>query len=136
MSKTIPQVIQIWHEGLSKKDTGMLDTLLADDVVFYSPVVFSPQEGKAITTLYLTAAFHVLAGDKFRYVREVYGEQDAILEFETEVDGITINGVDIITWNDDNQIVSFKVMVRPLKAVQKLHEMMKMMLEQMNPGDS
>lgn len=136
MSDTIPQVVQIWHEGLSKKDTGMLDTLLADDVVFYSPVVFTPQEGKAITTLYLTAAFHVLAGDKFRYVREVYGTHDAILEFETEVDGITINGVDMITWNDDNQIVSFKVMVRPLKAVQKLRAMMAMMLAQMNQDDS
>ena len=69
-------------------------------------------------------------------MRDGYEGQDSILEFETEVEGISINGVDIIAWNDDNQIVSFKVMVRPLKAVQKLHEMMKMMLEQMKPGDS
>lgn len=131
MSKNIPEAIQIWHSGITNQDASVLDTLLAEDVVFYSPVVFTPQEGKAITTVYLTAALHVLAGEKFRYVREVYGENDAILEFETELDGLYVNGVDIISWNEDNQITSFKVMIRPLQAVQKIHEMMRAMLSQM-----
>lgn len=87
-----------------------------------------------ITTLYLTAAAHVLGGEGFRYVREVYGERDAVLEFETELDGLYLNGVDLIRWNDDNQIVDFKVMVRPLKAVNKIHQMMGAMLAQMKQG--
>lgn len=131
MSKTIPEAIQIWHSGITNQDASVLDTLLAEDVVLYSPVVFTPQEGKAITTVYLTAALHVLGGEKFRYVREVYGEHDAVLEFETELDGLYVNGVDIITWNEDNQITSFKVMIRPLQAIQKIHQLMGAMLAQM-----
>lgn len=131
MSNTIPETIQIWHKSIANQDASILDSLLADDVILYSPVVFTPQKGKAITTLYLTAALHVLAGDKFRYVREVYGENDAVLEFETELDGLYLNGVDIITWNEDNQITSFKVMIRPLQAVQKIHQLMGAMLAQM-----
>ncbi|MFT5193439.1 MAG: hypothetical protein ACI9EW_002339 [Cellvibrionaceae bacterium] len=126
-----PKAITIWHEILKSKDQSGLDTLLADDVVFHSPVVHTPQEGKFITTMYLTAAAHVLGGDKFHYVREVYGTNDAVLEFETEIDGILFNGVDMIRWNDDNQIVDFKVMVRPLKAINKLHQMMGAMLNSM-----
>lgn len=134
MSKPIPEVIQIWHKAIAQQEIQFLDTLLADDVVFHSPVVFTPQEGKMITTLYLTAAAHVLGGEKFRYVREVYGERDAVLEFETELDGLYLNGVDLIRWNEANQIVDFKMMVRPLKAVNKIHQMMGAMLAQMGKG--
>lgn len=131
MTPRIPQTIQIWHALLKQQNVKGLDDLLADDVIFYSPVVFAPQHGKSITKLYLAAAFHVLAGDKFRYVREIYGDRDAVLEFETEIDGIVINGIDLIKWNDDYQIVEFKVMVRPLKAVNKIHQGMAAMLAQM-----
>lgn len=134
MSNDTPKVIKIWHDAIANQDTSPLDTLLADDVVFYSPVVFTPQEGKQITKLYLTAAYHVLAGEKFRYVRELYGERDAMLEFETELDGLYLNGVDMIRWNEQNQIVDFKVMVRPLQAVNKIHQMMGAMLAQMKKG--
>ena len=134
MTNNIPEVMKLWHTAMLGRDTSYLDTLLADDVVFYSPVVFTPQEGKVITTLYLTAAFHVLGGEDFRYVREIYGERDAVLEFETEVDGLYLNGVDLIRWNDDTQIVDFKVMVRPLKAVNKIHQMMGALLAQMKQG--
>lgn len=131
MSNDIPETIQTWHKSIANQDASILDSLLAEDVVFYSPVVFTPQEGKAITTVYLTAALHVLGGEKFRYVREVYGGNDAVLEFETELDGLYLNGVDMISWNDDNQITSFKVMVRPLQAIQKIHQLMGAMLAQM-----
>jgi hypothetical protein len=98
--------------------------LLADDVVFYSPVVHTPQRGKAITTLYLSAAFHIFFGPTFRYVREVVGTHDAVLEFEVEIDGIEVNGVDIIKWNDAGKLVEFKVMLRPLKAINLIHQKM------------
>ncbi|HMS08834.1 MAG TPA: hypothetical protein PKE66_05085, partial [Pyrinomonadaceae bacterium] len=91
-----PSAVENWHRVVLTRDAGLLDALLAEDVIFYSPVVHTPQVGKAITAMYLTAAMHVFGNESFRYVREVVGESDAVLEFETEIDGITINGVDII----------------------------------------
>lgn len=120
-----------WHRVLDKKDVAGLRDLLADDAVFHSPVVHSPQEGKAKTTMYLAGAFHVLGNDSFRYVREVVGERDAVLEFAVEVDGITVNGVDMIRWNDEGRIVDFKVMLRPLKAINLVHQKMGALLEAM-----
>lgn len=102
--------------------------MLANGVVFYSPVVHTPQVGKAITAAYLTAALHVLGNESFRYVREVIGPSDAVLEFESEIDGIVINGVDIIKWSADDKITEFKVMIRPLKAINLIHEKMAEML--------
>ena len=119
----------LWHNVVRTHGASSLGELLADDVVFYSPVVHTPQLGKAITTMYLTAALHVFGNDSFRYVREVVGESDAVLEFETEIDGIIVNGVDMIKWNTDGQIVEFKVMLRPLKAVNIIHEKMAAMLK-------
>lgn len=120
--------IERWHLIVKERSAAGLDALLAEDVVFHSPVVHTPQRGKAITTAYLTAAMHVLGNDTFTYVREVIGERDAVLEFTAEIDGIHINGVDMLRWNDDGQVTDFKVMVRPLKAVNLLHQMMKAML--------
>lgn len=120
--------IDTWHHLVSGRDVGALDALLADDVVFHSPVVHTPQVGKAITTAYLTAAFHVFFDASFSYVREIRGERDAVLEFELTLDGIDVNGVDLMRWNDDGQIVSFKVMLRPLKAVNLIHQKMAAML--------
>lgn len=121
--------IPAWHQLLEKRNPNALDTLLADDVVFLSPVVHTPQLGKAICKIYLTGAMFVLGNDKFRYVREIHGPRDAMLEFETEIDGILINGVDIIKWNDAGQIIEFKVMLRPLKAVNLVHQKMGEMLQ-------
>lgn len=126
---TTAPVIEKWHETVRTRDAGGLDELLADNVVFYSPVVHTPQIGKAITAMYLTAAVHVFGNESFRYVREVVGENDAVLEFETEIDGILVNGVDMIKWNDTGQITEFKVMVRPLKAINLIHQKMGMMLQ-------
>jgi hypothetical protein len=124
--------IAAWHELVRSRSPKGLDALLADDVVFHSPVVHTPQAGKAITRLYLAAALHVFGNASFRYVREVVGEHDAVLEFQVEIDGIQVNGVDMIRWNDAGRIVDFKVMIRPLKAVNLIHQKMAAML-QANP---
>jgi len=142
----IEKTVENWHKLLRGEFEGGLDAILADDVVFYSPIVFSPQEGKAITKLYLEAAFFTLGGEpdadvevpteetkskKFRYVKEVLSGNHAILEFETHVADKYVNGVDIITCNDAGLISEFKVMVRPLQAVNLLHRQMAAMLEKM-----
>ena len=118
-----------WHRIVATKDARGLDALLADTVVFHSPVVHTPQVGKAITAMYLAAALRVFGNDSFRYVREVAGARDAVLEFEVEIDGINVNGVDLIRWDDAGQVVDFKVMLRPLKAVNLIHQKMAAMLE-------
>lgn len=120
----IPQAIEQWHKAMETHDPEVLSNLLADDVVFLSPVVHTPQEGKAITSMYLTAAQQTLGNEHFKYRREVYNDEFAVLEFETEVDGLLINGIDMITWNSDNKISEFKVMVRPLKAINAVHKAM------------
>ncbi|MEP6882464.1 MAG: nuclear transport factor 2 family protein [Dokdonella sp.] len=122
------ETLQQWHQLVRTKQADQLDNLLADEVVFHSPVVHTPQVGKAITTKYLQVALHVFGNESFRYVREVSGAHDAILEFELELDGITINGVDMIRWNDEGRITEFKVMLRPLKAVNLIHMKMGQML--------
>ncbi|NKB37139.1 MAG: nuclear transport factor 2 family protein [Gammaproteobacteria bacterium] len=101
-----------------------LSSLLSDKVIFHSPVVYTPQIGKEVTGKYLAAAFNVLVNDTFNYIREIAWEREAMLEFEVELDGIAINGVDIISWDENNQIVDFKVMIRPLKAINIIHEKM------------
>ena len=114
-----------WHEYMQGgADPAVLSDLLADDVVFHSPVVHTPQTGKPIVMAYLVAASHVLGNDSFHYVRELVDGDEMMLEFVTELDSITINGVDIIRFNDAGQITDFKVMVRPLKAINKVWEMM------------
>ena len=121
--------LERWLRIGKARDVRGLDTLLADEVVFHSPVVHSPQRGKAVTTLYLGAALQVFGNESFRYVREVRGAQDAVLEFELEIDGIHINGVDMLAWNDAGPIVDFKVMLRPLKAVHLIQQKMAAMMQ-------
>ncbi|PKN19955.1 MAG: hypothetical protein CVU71_06220 [Deltaproteobacteria bacterium HGW-Deltaproteobacteria-6] len=125
----IENTITAWHKLVDTKDAAALDDILAENVVFHSPVVHTPQAGKPITTLYLTAALHVLNNDTFKYLREVISGNNAVLEFQTVIDGISINGVDMITWGEDGRITDFKVMLRPLKAVNMVHKMMGDMLQ-------
>lgn len=120
--------IATWHELVRTRNAAGLDALLADEAVFLSPVVHTPQRGKALCKGYLAAALQVFGNESFRYVREIVGTTDAMLEFECELDGVLVNGVDIIKWNDAGQIVEFKVMLRPLKAVNVIHERMAAML--------
>jgi SnoaL-like domain len=121
--------VAAWHQIARTRDVHGLDSLLAEEAVFYSPVVHTPQVGKAITAKYLAAAFQVFFNDSFRYVREFTSDRDAVLEFEVEIEGIKVNGVDLIKWNDAGKIVEFKVMVRPLKAINLIHQKMGAMLE-------
>jgi hypothetical protein len=127
----VPPVIETWKSMLSSHDPAVLQRLISDDAVFESPVVHTPQQGKAKTVLYLSAADQVLNNGSFRYVAEWYGERSAVLEFNAEVDGIVVDGVDMIWWDDADRIVRFKVMVRPLKAIDTLHRKMAQTLERM-----
>ena len=123
------QALETWHRLVRTQDPSGLSELLAENVVFYSPVVHTPQRGKTLAAGYLSAAFSVFFNPSFRYVREIVGASDAMLEFEIEVDGVVVNGVDIIKWNDAGEIVEFKVMLRPLKAINVIHQRMAVMLQ-------
>ena len=128
-----PKAIEGWHRVVRERDLALLQALLADDAVFHSPVVHAPQRGRALVGGYLGAALQLLSAPGFRYVREIIGEQDAMLEFEVEIDGIQVDGVDIIRWNEAGQIVDFKVMLRPLKAINLVHQRMAELLAAARP---
>lgn len=124
--------LQSWFDYMmGGHDKALLLELLHDDVVFRSPVVHTPQEGKPITFAYLSAAGGTLGNDTFKYTRVFDCGDKAVLEFESEMDGIHINGIDMIEWDADGKIIDFKVMVRPLKAIQTVHAAMGKMLEKM-----
>ncbi|HUY66192.1 MAG TPA: nuclear transport factor 2 family protein [Acidimicrobiales bacterium] len=142
----IEQVVDKWHAYLRGRLPDGLDGLLDDDVVFYSPIVFTPQEGKAVTKLYLEAAAKTLPGNqaasggtedparrRFRYTKSVMTGDTAVLEFETTLEGTHVNGVDIIRCNDQGRIVEFRVMIRPLQAVNLVHRQMAAALERLAP---
>lgn len=123
--------LETWHQIVRQRDANRLDEVLAEDCVFYSPVVHTPQRGRALTKWYLQGAMQVF-NDSFHYVKEVVTSDHAVLEFECDVDGILINGVDIISFNPEGKISEFKVMVRPLKGINMLHARMKEMLEKLS----
>ena len=118
-----PAALRRWHAVVESKDPALLDDLLADEVVFRSPAVFAPQQGKALTTGYLRAALEVL-GPSLRYVSQWHDQRSAVLEFEADLDGSYVAGVDILRWNAEGKLVSFTVMVRPMRGLQKLVELM------------
>ncbi len=118
-----PETLARWHQVVETKDPSLLDTLLADDAVFRSPAVHTPQEGKELTTAYLRAAM-VVIGPTLTYQHEWYDDGSAILEFTAELDGLTLHGIDMIRWGADGRITEFTVMVRPFKALQKLMDLM------------
>ena len=125
-------LIHKWHDLINNDDLNKLDAILAEDAVFSSPVVFNPMKGKEITKMYLYAAGQSFNMDKFKYTREIHDEMHSVLEFETYIDEISVNGVDMIEWNEDGKIKDFKVMIRPFKAVQKVQEKMVEALESLN----
>src|ERR1700740_698609 len=125
-----PFVVQRWTSIIENGRTNELDALLADDALFVSPAVFTPQEGRQKTLMYLKAAVKVFGTSDFRYVEEWFKDQSAILEFAATIDGIYVDGIDMIHWNDQEQIVSFKVMLRPLKALQTIIPAMAELLQQ------
>jgi hypothetical protein len=123
-----------WEQIAESGEFDLLDQLLADDVIFESPIVHTPQVGRAITKAYLIAAVKVLGGPDARFVNRWFGERSAVLELETRIDGLTINGVDIISWNPEGQITHFKVMIRPLQAINALHQAMGRQLAPSRPA--
>jgi hypothetical protein len=129
-----PTALRAWHEVVTTKDAGRLAALLADDVVFRSPAIFKPQEGKALTTAYLAAALTVL-GPTLRYVGEWFDDSSAVLEFEAELDGTLVHGVDMLRWNAEAQLTGFTVMVRPLRGLQELMPRMAEQLAVLGDGD-
>jgi len=133
----IEQVVERWHRFVTGNLSEGLDTLLADDVVFYSPIIYTPQRGKALTTMYLLAAAQTLPGvggdGAFRYTKQVLADNVAVLEFETTVGGKYVNGVDIIRCDDTGHIVEFRVMIRPLQAINVVHEQMRALVEAATP---
>lgn len=128
--------IDAWHALAQARNPRALAALLAEDVVFHSPVVHTPQRGRLLATQYLSAALMILGNESFRYVREIRGERDALLEFELALDGVQVNGVDLIRWNEAGQITDFKVMVRPLKAIQAVQQKMAELLARMQSGQA
>jgi ketosteroid isomerase-like protein len=143
----IEQVIEKWQAHLRGELPGGLDGLLHDDVVFFSPIVFTPQRGKAVTTLYLEAAAQTFPGDHgvtpaegsapaggFRYTKSVASGDTAVLEFETTMEGTYVNGVDIIRCDAEGRIIEFRVMIRPLQAVDAVHRRMAALLERKGPS--
>jgi hypothetical protein len=124
---TLP-TLDTWHELVRTRNTQGLSSLLADNVSFYSPVVHAPQIGKEVTLQYLSAAFQVFCNESFRYVRELTGPRDAALEFQVEIEGISVNGIDLIKWDDEGRIIEFKVLIRPLKAINLIQQKMAALL--------
>ena len=122
--------IKKWHEGILEGKMELLDNLLNDNATFYSPVVFTPLERKQITKMYLSAAGLSFNMDSFKYIRELNDGNHSILEFETTIDDVSVNGVDMIEWDDDGKILNFKVMIRPFKAVEIVRAKMVEALEQ------
>jgi hypothetical protein len=149
----IADVVARWHAFIRGELPGGLDELLDDDVVFYSPIVFTPQRGKQVTALYLQAAAQTFGGGRghgggrggrggrdneeggFHYAKMVLGDDTAMLEFETIMKGKYVNGIDIIRCNDHDRIIEFRVMIRPLQAVNLVHEQMAAVLDSMTPRD-
>jgi len=139
------RAVDKWYDAMKGKNSADWDELLDENVEFHSPVVFTPQKGKKITKMYLLAASEVFGSDHFnpppqgetntktgfRYIKEIVGERSALLEFESEIEGTYINGIDLLTWNEAGKLIEVKVMVRPLQAVNVLHQQMKAMLESM-----
>ena len=123
-----------WHELATAPNPERLAALVAEDAVFHSPVVHSPQEGRQLVVMYLSAAAATLGQGQFRYVRELIDGANVMLEFTCVLDGIQVNGVDIITFDEAGKIIDFKVMIRPIKAVNKVWEMMAAQLQRGQPS--
>ena len=131
MNKT-HSYLKKWHEGLTSNDPKLLDEILDESCVFTSPIVFKPIEGKEMSKLYLMGAGQTFDMDRFKYVRELVDGPDSVLEFETYIGDISVNGVDIIRWNDEGKIIDFKVMIRPLQAIGALQKKMSEALDNLS----
>jgi SnoaL-like domain len=126
-----PEGLAKWHKFVSEKDTQSLSEALADDVLFRSPAIWKPKDGKASAMLYLSSAARVLAD--FTYHRQFVGDNAVVLEFSARVGQLNVKGVDIIQFNAEGQIVDFEVMVRPANGLQALAAGMAQQLASVDP---
>ena len=124
--------LRTWHQFIKNRDLSLLDDFLADDAILYSPVVFTSIEGKFFVKMYLMAAEQIIANESFEYVNEVSKDNYSVLEFKTKIDGVIVEGIDMITFDDEGKLKSLKVMVRPLKAMNIVHQKMGEFLQKMN----
>ena len=129
-----PSPLTVWHEAIAQNDLTAFEAIIADDAVFLSPALHRPQPGKAMVAMYLRGAMAILNNGTFRYTSEWVGPRSAVLEFEARIDGLDINGVDILHWDDDGKVTQFKVMVRPFKALTALMASMARLLEAVKAG--
>lgn len=113
-----------FRAAVEARDTAAIEAMLAENVVFTSPVAFKPYPGKAITAAILRGVLRVF--EDFRYVREIAGAdgRDHALVFTATVNGKQVNGCDFLHVDDDGLIDDFMVMVRPLSGAQALAEAM------------
>jgi hypothetical protein len=135
MHSLAQKTYEIWSSFIQHPQTTKLQEILAEEVVFHSPVVWTPQVGKPITMLYLMAATEVLRTD-FQYLRKIIDAESKkwVLEFQCKIEDVVVNGVDMIELNDEGKIIDFKVMIRPLKAINAIHTKMGEMLEKLKPS--
>jgi hypothetical protein len=122
-ARAVPAALAAWHHVVEQQDPALLEELVAEGCVFRSPAVHTPQEGKALTMAYLSAAMVVL-GPTLSYRHEWYDDASAVLEFTAEVGGLAVHGVDMVRWDDEDRLVEFTVMVRPFKGLTALMEQM------------
>ncbi len=128
-------MIEQWHQVVRSRDLSALPELVAENAVLYSPVIHRQIAGKKMVQMYLTAAFHTFLNDTFTYITEAHAQpetgQKVVLEFTTQINGIFVNGIDMITFDSEGKIIEFKVMVRPFKALNLINEHMMASLEKL-----
>lgn len=121
--------ISKWHQVVELRDYNLLKEILSENVIFYSPIIYTPQKGKSITLNYLVAASEVFNSSNFKYTKEIINNKFASLEFKLTIDDTEINGIDLISWNEEGLITEFKVFIRPLQGVNLIHKLMQKMLD-------
>ena len=124
--------LDIWHDFVINKNHDNLSDFIDENAILYSPIVFKPIEGNFMVSMYLMAAAKIIGNENFKYVREVCDDENAMLEFVTEIKGISVEGIDMIKFTKEGKLKEIKVMIRPLKAVNIVHQKMGEYLQKMN----
>ena len=115
--------IDIWHKTILDNDPSELFSILDDSFQFYSPAVFKSKE-KYMGYIYLLAASQSFLTSDFKYTREIIDKEQAVLEFECTMGGVTVNGIDMFKWNSNNKLTEMKVMIRTEKALEAVKQEM------------
>ncbi len=111
-----------WHQVVFEGKLDLLDQMLADDVVFHTPLYLKPRKGRQVTRFILATVIEIF--ENFTYHREIIDGDSWMLEFSADIGGISLKGIDLIRWNEAGQIIDFEVYIRPLNGVQALGDAM------------